>query len=1583
MSRRQKHPTLNPTADLAHAHATFSPGDQDFRAVLAASKNGNRGVLHRFKDYFTMKLHLAPSHDSPAKSQSPQPRSATPVISSKGLSRRNPPPVSLAAAIVSRQLALAPLGDNQVASFGRKALLNGGAVEVNRGRDDGAAHWSTLKSTLEVIERAAKNRSDYAELATNLNSITESLVVHLQSAKSTRMSNCIDNFAHGILQEIKEISQQQSQSTLRHYVEVHSSEEDLIKRYRRIDALFKRLEMDARLSFWSLYDEDSANKRLDRLGPAKQARHNSALSTQLDRLHAAKVRWMTGMPGTGKTTIAYSFAEGLEARRELGASFFCVRGSPECQEANQIIPTIAYQLARYSTPFQRELCQILGQNPDLSSEKISTQFTRLLKDPLLTVKDAIPDKLVVIIDALDECADKRGATEIMDLLLQHAVELPLKFFITSRPDADIHHKISHHKDLESHCSITDLRSVGQSMIQQDIEIYLRDKLRLLSPTHDQIQLLVQRSGRLFLYAATIVRYIQPNRPTAPHKERLDSILTMTSTSTNKVVERIDSLYAAVVKSVFDEANPDAYEAERLKGVLWTVLCAQDSVDVETIRVLAGLEEKQQVIHALDSLASVISLSKDEHVSTVHTSFIEFMLDPKRSKSLCCDKKQHNQWLTRQCFKLMEKYLRFNICGLESPHQPDEGNPLVARHVDERIPPALLYACRYWADHLQASDMPHAFSTAIDDFLSKRLLFWMEVLNLKRMINEGEDVLFKAMAWLKARNSSSEVIRFAEDSRNFVTGFAANKLSICTPHIYISALPFCHRLSSVFQHYSGRVPRLLKVQGSLMDWRKAAPLASSSWGKENISSPFAFSSDGSLLASGISGEEHMISVRNIRGVGISRTFPGPPVQIVALALSPDAKHVACASNDFKVQVWDVRNGTSITSPLEGHTAAINSLSFSSDGSRIASGSGDRTIRIYHLSENEPIILRKTGVVAPIRSIAFSPDGSFIVSGCDNSEILLWDIGKQALITSGSQFKGHTSSVNSVAFSPDGKYILSGSSDCTIRIWSSPDGQPRFKLIDRFDPNDHGHADPISSVAFSPDGLRIVSASLDSTIRIWETQSGQLITGPFEGPCQIVAATFSTDGTRVISASCDSTIQTWNAHSGVLVDSTTKDDKYAITSVAIAPNGQRIASGCSDGIIRLWNAKDGAVNQPPLQGHDGAVRTIAWSPDNTLVATGSDDSSIRVWVLPAETGDPVVRTLKGHNGTIRVWDAFTGELVINPLEGSTDSVVVAIFSSDGASIVSGSGDSLIRVHRAENGTKTLEESFGKQSTKETSLAARVVQSRVADPVVAPVLSSDGAPVSSGSKYPTAQTQGVENSANVHEDSSTKEPSLTSRRIRNEAADLFRANLTRNTRAIKKANRLIRTLEFTALAFSPDTQQVAFGRGDRSIHIWDIHKHSPSTNPLTGHTSPVSSLAFSPDSARLVSASPDGTVRVWDVRTGVAIAGPFQHANTGAILSVCFSPDGASVISGCENSTIFMWDVRAGEDGTASSAQDDWNIEEDGWVLTPKSERLFWVPHDIACYKPTQRTKLVIGPHGAICIDHQDLLKGYDWRQFDSCE
>jgi len=57
------------------------------------------------------------------------------------------------------------------------------------------------------------------------------------------------------------------------------------------------------------------------------------------------VFWLNGLAGTGKSTIAQTFAEISFADGKLGASFFCSRDFEDRSNLQVILPTLAFQLA--------------------------------------------------------------------------------------------------------------------------------------------------------------------------------------------------------------------------------------------------------------------------------------------------------------------------------------------------------------------------------------------------------------------------------------------------------------------------------------------------------------------------------------------------------------------------------------------------------------------------------------------------------------------------------------------------------------------------------------------------------------------------------------------------------------------------------------------------------------------------------------------------------------------------------------------------------------------------------------------------------------------------------------------------------------------------------------------------------------------------------------------------------------------------------------------------------------------------------------------------------------------------------------
>jgi hypothetical protein len=458
-----------------------------------------------------------------------------------------------------------------------------------------------------------------------------------------------------------------------------------------------------------------------------------------------KIYWLNGMAGTGKTTIAYSLSEMLDKDSKLAACFFCSRQLPACSNISYILPTISYQLARFCLPFKFALSSTLENNADVHTRKISEQFEKLIVEPLQKMGSALPANLVVVIDALDECDDGEGIDELLSLLLSHAPKLPLKFFVTSRPRLEIQEQM---RNPQEGCTRLELRlhELEHSTVQQDIKTYLELKLKPMNLPTAHLERLSAQSGVLFIYAATVVRYIGARKFTWS-AERLKHVLSTSTSSPNDSGGGIDALYTTILEGAFDDVDLDGFNRLMMGRVLNTVICAREPLTVDAIAKILETESETSVQGAINSLLSVVNVSgTNGPVTTLHESFPDFMLNESRSGKFYCDSKKQNALLARQCFRVMEMSKQFNICELETSYVFDSDVLDLEERAGRSISKALHYACQYWGVHLELVEPKPTLVDDLQKFLSLRLLLWMEILNLKKCIAAGAGLLSRVQTW---------------------------------------------------------------------------------------------------------------------------------------------------------------------------------------------------------------------------------------------------------------------------------------------------------------------------------------------------------------------------------------------------------------------------------------------------------------------------------------------------------------------------------------------------------------------------------------------------------------------------------------------------------------------------------------------------------------------------------------------------------------------------------------------------------------------------------------------------------------------
>ena len=459
---------------------------------------------------------------------------------------------------------------------------------------------------------------------------------------------------------------------------------------------------------------------------------------------APKVCWLNGMAGTGKTSIAHTLSERLDKDHMLGASFFCARSaSQDVRDAYLIIPTVAAKLAQTSPPLRSEMARAIEKEPELGSlHTLLTQIRLLLVEPIQrALSPSITTYKIVVIDALDECTNLRTVEKLIQAIVRFAPDMPLKFIVASRVTTKIRKAFHHNSDHPP--KILSLHDVERTIVQGDIKTYLQNSLseivqegeRPLSwPPPDELEILVERSDRLFIYAATAVRYICA--PDVDFRKRLAHITHLTPARMNTGI--IDSLYNDIMVQAFHcELQPDEVSARR--QILSAVVFLLVPLSLDAITSLSGMDILEAQI-ALAPFRSVIHvpIADTIPVTIFHASFPDFIVDPSRcEKHFRLDHADGHRLLAVQCLRCLNQTLKRNISHL------DTSMTLSPSHEPSAIPEALRYSCLHWASHLAHALSGTLADTAVteirdlvSEFVNKHLLHWFECLSALRELESG-------------------------------------------------------------------------------------------------------------------------------------------------------------------------------------------------------------------------------------------------------------------------------------------------------------------------------------------------------------------------------------------------------------------------------------------------------------------------------------------------------------------------------------------------------------------------------------------------------------------------------------------------------------------------------------------------------------------------------------------------------------------------------------------------------------------------------------------------------------------------------
>ncbi|KAJ3522254.1 hypothetical protein NMY22_g11973 [Coprinellus aureogranulatus] len=405
-----------------------------------------------------------------------------------------------------------------------------------------------------------------------------------------------------------------------------------------------------------------------------------------------KLLWLTGPAGTGKSAIAGSIADKCneDSRKWLAGSFFFsdFAKHPDRCSKEYLFSTLAYHLIHLNIPgLREEILSAIDACPSVFDKRLDDQLRILIVEPLRKVDEAAVQSStfkVVVVDGVDECKEDREAEyateqdrlrskednhrQIISSIVRASTDssFPFRIIIVSRPERAIEQCFSS----LSPGAFTRIFLDDKYNPTADIKLYLCVKFDTIGhvfglperwylnalpsdypPEMQNVpRYLAQEASGQFVYAATVIRYIQDGMNTPP--EQLRRLLNWRKYDVSKPLAPLDALYTRILRG-----SPNA-----ALSVMW-ILALTGSGSSALFRsyspwyqkaILESSPGQEEVV--LGRLTALVGLS-NEHGQPMftfyHKSLADFLEDKDRSGNLHLEQKEVVEFLNDRYYQVLK------------------------------------------------------------------------------------------------------------------------------------------------------------------------------------------------------------------------------------------------------------------------------------------------------------------------------------------------------------------------------------------------------------------------------------------------------------------------------------------------------------------------------------------------------------------------------------------------------------------------------------------------------------------------------------------------------------------------------------------------------------------------------------------------------------------------------------------------------------------------------------------------------------------------------------------------------------------
>jgi WD40 repeat protein len=421
-----------------------------------------------------------------------------------------------------------------------------------------------------------------------------------------------------------------------------------------------------------------------------------------------------------------------------------------------------------------------------------------------------------------------------------------------------------------------------------------------------------------------------------------------------------------------------------------------------------------------------------------------------------------------------------------------------------------------------------------------------------------------------------------------------------------------------------------------------------------------------------------------------------------------------------------------------SVSVNDAQFNPAGNELVTADGNGVVTIYGLGTVKALATFYAGD-ADAATASFSPDGALIIAGYSSGTARVWDVSTKLQLT---PLIGDVSYIDTAQFNSSGSEVVTASEDGTIRVWYARPRELQAEIptpTSGGTPNpvdgaeyiagriitldDQGNVDvftaagqqqavispgiPVYTVDWDRAGTKIVTSD-GYLVDLWRADgSGYTLAQPVFLTEAAGDVAMSPDGSRfALAMSGKFTVQVRNANSGQLQQTLSSDNLIQV--VAINPDDHQIVGGDYNGRVEVWNR--GATTPQVLGQRGSLIEDVGYNHSGSEFVTVAEDGTVTVWdsndgtrlnsimacpspstaaFSPVDDSKIVVAC---GDGTVRVFNALTGQALMTIQITSAGIVTNAAFSPQGHSIVTSvnaGNTGAVQVWNAEFATDSVPE------------------------------------------------------------------------------------------------------------------------------------------------------------------------------------------------------------------------------------------------------------------------------------------------------